>query len=328
MDYTTILRYFRGEATSDETKQIFKWLEESPENREELARLKKVWALAANNNDNTDFLWKENVYPEIKKYKNKEMLFLRLKQAAIFLLLIGAGSVLHYLVSRTNADGNQVYQGEYSVESPPGQMTSVDLPDGSNILLNSGSSVTYSADFSKGKREVTLEGEAFFDVVTDSERPFFVRSSLMDIKVYGTSFNIQVYPDDKFISATLIEGSISILNKNGDELKRLIPGENMYYSPEKTKLKVSKVDTELYCSWRSGLITFRNEKLKDIARRIERWYNVEIEIRNQNLGEELYFGTILKNKPVDQIMEVLQLTTSLEYSIIPRADKPTLIYWD
>ena len=328
MDYTAIIRYFRGEANAEETAQIFRWLEESPENRDELIRLKKAWALSVKNSDNADHIWNKKIYPEIKKTKNRKTVEYRLKQAAIFLLLIGLGGALHYLGTQMTSVSSDVYPGYYLVESPPGQMTSVVLPDGTNILLNSGSTVTYSADFSTGKREVTLEGEAFFDVITDAERPFFVRSALMDIKVYGTSFNIQVYPEDKFISATLIEGNISVLNKNGDELKKMKPGENMYFAPENTKLTVSQVNTEMYSSWRNGLITFRNEKLKDIARRIERWYNVEIDIRNQKLGEELYFGTILKNKPIDQIMEVLQLTTSLEYSIVPRADQPTLIYWD
>jgi hypothetical protein len=77
-----------------------------------------------------------------------------------------------------------------------------------------------------------------------------------------------------------------------------------------------------------GLITFRNEKLKDIARKIERWYNVKIVINNGRVGEQAYFGTIMKNKPVDQILEVLKLTSSLKYKIMTRPDKPTLIYWN
>ena len=76
------------------------------------------------------------------------------------------------------------------------------------------------------------------------------------------------------------------------------------------------------------MVTFRNEKLKDIARKIERWYNVQIVISNPKLGDELYMGTIMKNKPIDQLLEVFKLTSSLNYRIVPRADKSTLIYWE
>jgi ferric-dicitrate binding protein FerR (iron transport regulator) len=88
------------------------------------------------------------------------------------------------------------------------------------------------------------------------------------------------------------------------------------------------VNLDLYTSWKVGLVTFRNEKLKDIARKIERWYNVEIVIKNAQLGEEYYMGTIMKNKPVDQILEALALTSTLKYRIVHRVDERTLIYWD
>jgi len=147
------------------------------------------------------------------------------------------------------------------------------------------------------------------------------------VKVYGTSFNICSYPEDKDFTATLVKGSISILDKEGNEISKLKPGYKAAYTEGELNITVSQINTSLYTSWKEGLVTYRNAKLKDIARQIERWYNVEIVIQKEGLGEERYFGTILKNKPIDQILEVFKLTTSLEYEIIPRADKPTLIYW-
>jgi ferric-dicitrate binding protein FerR (iron transport regulator) len=154
-----------------------------------------------------------------------------------------------------------------------------------------------------------------------------VKSKLLDVKVYGTSFNICCYPEDKDFSATLVKGSISILDKEGNEISKLKPGDKAVYAENESNITVFQTNTSLYTSWKEGLITYRNEKMKDIARQIERWYNVEIVIQKEGLGEERYFGTILKNKPIDQILEVFKLTTSLECEIIPRTDKPTLIYW-
>jgi len=220
------------------------------------------------------------------------------------------------------------YLAETRIEVPLGQMSNVLLPDGTTVNLNSGTTLVYSGKFNSGERVVSLEGEAFFDVTKDQAHPFLIKTNLLDFKVYGTSFNIQAYPEDKVINTTLVEGSLGIIGKNGSEITRLVPGENATYSEDNRKLLVGNVNQEIYTSWKDGLVTFRNEKLKDIARKIERWYNVEIVIKNASLGEELYMGTILKNKPVDQILEVFSLTSSLKYQIVPRANERNLIYWD
>jgi len=107
-----------------------------------------------------------------------------------------------------------------------------------------------------------------------------------------------------------------------------MPGENASFDIKTSKLTIFKVNTALYTTWKEGLITFRNEKLKDIAKKIERWYNVKVVIKNPKLGEEAYFGTIMKNKPIDQILEVLKLTSSLKYKIVIRPTEPTIVYWE
>jgi ferric-dicitrate binding protein FerR (iron transport regulator) len=173
-----------------------------------------------------------------------------------------------------------------------------------------------------------LKGEAFFDVAKDQDHPFRIETSLLNFEVFGTSFNIEAYPDDPTINTTLVEGSLAISDKTHKELHRLKPGENASYEGWQTKLVVTNVSTGIYTSWKDGLITFRNEKLKEIAKKIERWYNVKIIINNPKIGEQAYFGTILKNKPIDQILEVLKLSSSMKYKIEYKPDKPTIIYWE
>jgi ferric-dicitrate binding protein FerR (iron transport regulator) len=207
-------------------------------------------------------------------------------------------------------------------------MSSVILPDGTTVQLNSGSKLVYASGFNSGERTVNLEGEAFFNVAKDKEHSFTIKTKSLDFKVYGTSFNIQAYPEDSEINTTLVEGSLGVVAKTGSEMARLVPGENANFKEDNKELVVTNVDLELYTSWKDGMVTFRNEKLKDIARKIERWYNVQIVINNPKLADELYMGTIMKNKPIDQLLEVFKLTSSLNYRIVPRADKSTLIYWE
>ena len=324
MDYTIIQKYLQGKASNEEKEQLFNWLEDSTSNKDEYIEIKKIWALTSRVENVEGKTWSAIKPSELKPAKTKTLQHW-LARAAVFLLLISCGAIGGRIISKIVE--TPVYSQMYSVISPAGQMTNIELPDGTLVMLNSGTKIQYSGDFTNGNRQVYLEGEAFFDVQKDVEHPFIVKSELLGVKVYGTSFNIQAYPEDRAFTATLIEGSIGILNRSGEEVTKLVPGEKAYFEESETNIDIRKVDTAMYTSWKEGLVTFRNERLEDIAKQIERWYNVEIVIQKEGLGDERYFGTILKNKPIDQILEVLKLTTSLEYEIVPRANEPSLIYW-
>ncbi|MFV0591706.1 MAG: FecR family protein [Draconibacterium sp.] len=324
MDNDIIIKYLQGTADKAETEIFFRWLDESEANRTQFKELKKIWALTAKEENNAEISWRD-LQAKLNKPVKKRILYVFVKKAAVFILLVCFGAAVQYLFFGSKHDS--VYTKSYSITAPAGQKTNIELPDGTLVMLNSGTKIQYSGDFTKGNRQVYLEGEAFFDVQKDVEHPFIVNSELLGVKVFGTSFNIRAYPEDREFVATLIEGSIGILNTHGEEVAQLVPGEKAYFSESETTINIRQVDTEMYTSWKEGLVTFRNEKLKDIAKQIERWYNVEIVIQKEGLGDERYFGTILKNKPIDQILEVLKLTTSLQYEIVTRADKPTLIYW-
>lgn len=315
-----------GEASEAEVKDVFKWIDSDPENRNESIQYKKIWALTSKASGSQDENW-NTISSKLaipRKHLNTVNYWM---VAAGFLLVFGLGMMMQYILPQKSQEQFS-YLAETRIEVPLGQMSNVVLPDGTTVHLNSGTKLVYSGKFNSGERIVSLEGEAFFDVTKDQAHPFVIKTNLLDFKVYGTSFNIQAYPEDNVINTALVEGSLGIIGKNGSEITLLVPGENATYTEDDSKLKVGKVNLEMYTSWKDGLVTFRNEKLKDIARKIERWYNVEIVIKNARLGEELYLGTILKNKPVDQILEVFALTSSLKYKIVPRANEPTLIYWE
>ncbi|MCK9412594.1 MAG: DUF4974 domain-containing protein [Prolixibacteraceae bacterium] len=327
MDYQLINKYLLGETSESEVRELFNWIEEAPENRKEFIACKKVWAFTARGNESEDKIWRLLFAPRLKRHKLIRLSFQLAQYAAILFLVFGSGFAFQYFGWGFNKE-KLVYQKSTSITVPLGQMTNVELPDGTKVMLNSGSSITYDGSFALGKRQVSLNGEAYFDVAKDREHPFVVQTFLLNFEVLGTSFNIEAYAEDITINTTLIEGSLGVKDKSQNRILLLVPGENAQYDALTSKISVTKVNTEIYTSWKEGLITFRNEKLKDIARKIERWYNVKIIINNQKLGEQAYFGTILKNKPIDQILEVLRLTSSLKYRMITKTDVPTLIYWD
>lgn len=327
MDYSIINKYLSGEASEAEVKQVFQWMNADSENRKEFIQYKKVWALTSLSPQNSEKAW-GRLYPLLTPKKGKQrMIHPYWRMAAGLFLVFGLGMLMQYILPQKSLEQFS-YLAETRIEVPLGQMSNVVLPDGTTVLLNSGTTLVYDGKFQAGERTVSLEGEAFFDVTKDQEHPFVIKTDALDFKVYGTSFNIQAYPEDKMISTTLVEGSLGIMGKTGNEMVRLVPGENATFLPDGQGLLVGKVDLEMYTSWKDGLVTFRNEKLKDIARKIERWYNVEIVIQDASLGEEIYLGSIMKNKPVDQILEVFSLTSSLKYRIVTRANERNIIYWD
>jgi len=327
MDYQLVNKYLYGEASETEVAEVFQWIEASPENRKEFIDYSKLWALTAQGNEDVAQTWIVSLAPWIKRQKLLHSYLQIAKYAAILLMVFGTGIIVQHL-GWGLAEEKLVYQKNTSITAPLGQMTNLVLPDGTKVMLNSGSTISYHGNFSLGERFVSLSGEAYFDVVKDRKHPFVVLTSLLNFEVHGTAFNIEAYPTENSTNTTLVEGSLSAISKTDKELIRLAPGENLHFDGKTSKITVSNVNTGLYTSWKEGLMTFRNEKLKDIAKKIERWYNVEVVINNPKIGEESYFGTIMKNKPIDQILVVLKLTSSLKYRIIPRSDKPTLIYWE
>jgi ferric-dicitrate binding protein FerR (iron transport regulator) len=327
MDQTKIYKYLAQEATEAEVKALFEWIDESPENRKVFIDYKKSWALSATSQNDPNQLWDKLNKSGLQKQKNNRFILSVIKYAAAAVIVFSLGIFANTLFDFTNS--KSVYLAQTQFEVPLGQMSTVFLPDGTTVHLNSGSKLFYDSNFSTGNRQVKLEGEAFFQVHSDKKHPFVVNTTEdISLKVYGTSFNIQAYPNDEEINTTLVEGSLGIVNPAGEELTRLVPGENAQYLKAENRINLSEVNTSVFTSWQQGLVVFRDESLNDIALKIERWYNVEIIFENPELKNDVYNGTILKNKPIDQILEVFKLTSSLEYKIEYRTDKPTIIYWN
>lgn len=325
MTHSLINKYLAGHASDEEARDLFNWIDETPENRDEFIQYKKLWALTATSEEDSERVWDEVILKRISERKRIRFKSI-VRNAAAVILILGFGALAQYIVSE-QWQNHQYYSADASVNVPLGQMTDVVLPDGTTVQLNSGSKLLYSGNFSNGKRIVTLKGEAFFHVAKDKKHPFVVETQFLDFKVYGTSFNVQAYPDESETNTTLVEGSLGVLDKSGTEYTRLVPGENITYHKNTRRLEVKKVKLDLYTSWRNGLITFRNESLKNIAKDLERWYNVKIVFKDQKLKDELYYGTIMKNKPIDQILDAFKLTSGIQYQMVTQPDKPTIIYW-
>jgi hypothetical protein len=208
-----------------------------------------------------------------------------------------------------------------TLKVPYGKTFNINLSDGTNVFLNSGTSIKFPVAFKKGiDREVFISGEAFFDVKEINSSRFIVKSNLSSAIVFGTKFNFKDYPEDSFSEIILTEGSLGVRKLENTEKDKLViikPGERAKVSFETGEINRSRVNTKIYTSWIEGRIVFRNENLENMIRKLERIYNVIIINNNTEIKERFFSATILSEKEtISEVLFYLKQVYGLKYQII------------
>jgi ferric-dicitrate binding protein FerR (iron transport regulator) len=324
MEEKVLTDFLLGRLDKGKESEVLNWIEESEENRIEFNTIKNMLAfahLAHNGRAGSDLLRRKA--HRITGAESGRLIKTVLRYAAA--VVVTAGLITSLFIYRSASFREQLASTYQSVTAPPGQTTEVQLADGSRVLLNSGTSITYPALFIQGTREINLSGEAFFEVASDIENPFIVKAGKIEVKATGTSFNVDAYSDGNEINVTLVEGSVTVNCSEEGYSNRLSPGENLQVDLINRDYFKSTVDTYFYTSWQQGIITFSNRPLGEIAKDLERWYNVEINFARESTRTIRYSGAILKNKPIDQVLEILKLTSHFNYAIEIDDDKKSII---
>jgi len=195
-----------------------------------------------------------------------------------------------------------------TISTPFGAKTNFALPDGSMVWLNSGSSISYISSFEK-TRGVSLKGEAFFEV-EKKDQPFIVSTEFGDVEVKGTSFNVAAFAGENF-QATLLTGIVKVKEKlTGREVSIEQGQQAGIYG---TDLKVENVDPEMFSSWKDGKLIFRNEYLPTVTKRLERWYNVKIELSNDKRLSEISYTGVIEMESFSEVLQLLKVTAPIDY---------------
>lgn len=200
---------------------------------------------------------------------------------------------------------------------PYGKRFKIQLSDGTSVQLNAGTSLKYPVKFLKGeKRQVFLNGEAFFSVTKDAEHPFIVNSENLNVEVFGTEFNVSAYPEDTDTEVILVEGSVGMYNNSQTikEATMLKPGTKGALNKENRSISTKKVNTQTYTSWMQGGLFFRNMPFKNIAKKIERQYNMKVVITNKQLEDETFNGNF-NEEPIETILSYFNDSYNINYSI-------------
>lgn len=216
-----------------------------------------------------------------------------------------------------DADGNKstIIKKSKSIMNklvvPYGKRSQLELSDGTKVWLNSGSVLEFPSVFTGNTRTINLTGEMYIEVVKNPQIPFYVNTPNMQVKVYGTSFNISAYPDNDSQSVVLVKGSVGIKNKSDKEMM-LIPNEMLTY--ENHKWSKSKVDIIKYTSWKDGYIVLDRTPIYNVLKQIERYYNLSFNIdKNLDLQTRTCTGKIYLSDNLDNVMTTISLLSSTRY---------------
>ncbi len=200
-----------------------------------------------------------------------------------------------------------------TIKVPRGGEYQLVLADGTKVWLNSETSLTYPISFSDQTREVFLTGEAYFDVTTNKEKPFIVKTLTSDVKVYGTQFNVMSYESDKIVETTLVEGSVAMIVDGQETL--IEPGQQARVVKQSNRVYVNEVNVDLYTAWKDGIFRFEEMTLQQMADKLGRWYDVNFFFANENVKGKKFTGAVRRETNFEFFINLIEETTKVKIEI-------------
>ncbi len=312
-----LIKYITGQCTEEEKSEVQAWLKEDIDHNR-LFELEQIWGLKAEKqfSDSTrldksfDRLSRTIAQKEaLKKKVNAKNLFIRCMKYAAVITVVG---LLTFNLLETKVEINNTPDNVVMV--PKGQRVCLALSDGSKVWLNAGSRFSYPAKFSKKERTVTLDGEGYFEVAKNPKSPFKVKLPALDIKVLGTKFNVSAFENEPNL-ISLCEGSVEVSTLDGRDRKIMEPNDVIYYTVKNGMVLKRNSISQSARSWITGDLKFENKTLLEMAKVIERKYNVTLKIVDGSLAEEFFTCHFRDDLSIDQAMELLKKTQKIDYKI-------------
>lgn len=310
----TIIRYLNGDCGDSDKQVIKEWIELSEDNRRTFYQIKDIWdALLKREDRSASALMQFYRNQAHNNFISQKVLKLW-KVVASIAAVIAIAFVSHF-VYNISIDEQVAVVSEptmVSIKVPLGSKSEVVLSDGSIVKINSGTELRYPGQFSDGKREVYLKGEAYFSVQSDIAHPFVVKTSDYDVQATGTQFNVCSYEDDSFASVTLEEGAVSI-QFNDQSSVEISPEQKFCLNRENSVYQILSSDVRYETSWKEGEFRFREIGFPELIKKLERWYDVKLYHNSPELKTMLYSGNFKNQETIWQVLDALTLTAPIEY---------------
>ncbi len=321
--FDIIIKHIKGLTNSAEETTLVLWLNESEENKRAFDEISDIWIATAKPDKTNPFDSKkafENVRHKLELTKRKIRIpFWKnstfYKVAASIIISFSLGFLVNKIIPKKQVINSDVIT---EVMAPNGSKSKVVLPDGTNVWLNSNSSIRYSSSFNKQNRDLKLEGEAYFDVHKNKNLPFIIKTgNNLSVKVLGTAFNVKAYSSEKYIETTLERGSLLVERTEGKNIyeTRLVPKQRATFNKSEKRMEVStENDPTLYSSWKEDKLIFRNEPFESLVIKLERKYGVSITIKDKEI-KTFHFNGIIQNESITDVMNIIKYTLPISYTL-------------
>lgn len=307
-------KYFLGALSDTEKKELFDRIESNPDDKAEFVRMQNTITISKLGKQNGDTEWASRKMEELGNrinHKKARELYINLTKyaAVIAILLVNIWLLTDKFFPTEKAS---LYT---KIEVPKGQRIFMTLQDGTEAWLSPRSVIRIPNEFSKTERSVELDGEGFFSVTKDAERPFVVKTRKHNIKVLGTRFNVFAYSESQRFETDLLEGRVEIINNcNPSESVILSPGEKATWENDRLVTSLSIFNNEEYL--KNGIFSFSNKPFKEILDYLSLWYNVKFDLHNANELDHPVSGKFRQSDEVKNILKALQGVHHFNYKII------------
>lgn len=294
----------RRELASEEDVEMINDTQKIIESIELLQKMEAIDSQLAN----------KKVHKKLGLVKSRKWMFVLQRAAAILVLPLLSFAIWQAIQI---SDFNQSIV-QNVITTPPTLRSVFTLPDGTKVWMNGNTTITYPTFFKGKERLVELNGEAYFEVAHNKEKPFIVKSGKMLVEAVGTEFNLLSFLGDYRQETLLTQGKVNILYQKENEritLGSLNPNQMAVFNNEKNCFRIKTVNPEKYTAWKDGQIIFKNDVLSDVIKRLERWYNVEF-VLDQQLKKDYAFTGSFEGEELTQILNYIELTTPIHFKIL------------
>ena len=313
-----IVKFIAGCVDIGQKEKILSEINQDPESEKVYNKVKVAWAFWASTNKMPEYKI-ENSYKKFQSRINLHPVpFLLkintfIKYAAVLVLFFGVLSLMFYIKNQLTNEAELKYT---SVVAKYKQLSQVILPDSSIVWLNSGTTLTYNNNYSINNRDLSIKGEAYFEVKKNKKVPLVVNCNELKVKVLGTKFNVCAYPDNDDISVVLESGKVELLDsKNRSFNCELRPGEMAQYNPVLKSIEVKKANVNDYTVWKDGVLVFKDTPMEEVFKRLERKFNVDIVVENPAIYDPAFNATF-KNENLVEVLDYIQYSCHVRYKIL------------
>lgn len=322
-DTTLLMAYLRDTVSLQEKATVENWMEADEANRKEMMQLASIF-YAQHTRSRIAARDSLKAYGDVCGRIRKHRLYRRLTRWSIAAACVAGVAILSSLITLWRENTPAVVPRLVTVEANAGMRVRLELPDGTTAHLNAGSVLTYPAFYTGKERNVSLEGEGYFRVKPDADRPFIVcvAGDKMRIRVLGTEFNVQAYEGEESFETTLVTGKISLEweGKHGHRsVHTLEPAEKAVYRPASGEAIFRKVDPCYDISWIEGKLVFKDHPFPEVLRKLAYFYQVRFDVKDPVIDTYRFTG-IFENRPLSQVLDYLRFSSGIDYKVHETTD--------